>query len=100
MAIIKSTFEIIRYFILLIILLCVSACGVCNKRAAESEFHNWSEEIHLDYKYCMCNGDDSDDNDYVSCTYTDLNNTPHSVECAKAFTIWLSGCREPKFQIK
>lgn len=79
--------------------LTVTGCTWTQEKAEENAWE-WSEETGLDPTNITCNNQDSDDDGYVSCTFTfktkDGEATTKQYECIGALFTFDSGCREPK----
>lgn len=87
--------------IIILFVMVVGGFITCSKmtgadhRSAESEFRAWAKKLNLEYQGESCNNHDSDNDGYVTCSYTDKNGEMHSVECAGSWS-FQSGCRMPK----
>lgn len=70
-----------------------------NKTAAEENGRAWAVDVGLDAQAVVCNGQDSDGDGYVSCTFH-VADSVQMYECA-GWTLVMphSGCREPKIKV-
>lgn len=72
-------------------------CVFDKQAAAEREAAEWVRKIDATYVVkAVCNGTDSDDDGYVSCTLVYNSGGHEQVECAYGPLPWHTGCREPK----
>lgn len=72
-------------------------CVVDKEQAAEREAASWISKLGADDVIkVVCNGTDSDDDGYVSCTLVYKGGAREQVECACGPLPWHTGCRQPK----
>lgn len=80
------------------IFFCVSVTKP-DHEAAIKEFLQWSKQMDIDKKITgySCVDKDTDNDNYVSCTYV-LDGNQYPVECAGAWN-FQHGCRIPKLKL-
>lgn len=72
-----------------------------HKSSAEENAKTWAKDTSIDLKSVVCNGQDTDEDGYVSCAFhLEGEIAPRTYECAG----WVafgphSGCREPKLAL-
>lgn len=76
---------------------CGGAMG-WNKEDAEKNAQAFVRELDLDVERYMCNGNDTDNDGYVSCTFKMKDGSTRQYECA-GWSWFNDGCREPKLTI-
>jgi len=103
----NKSFEIIRvlitsFVVLAFVAIAVSAfggaCGL-NKKYADRNAERFIIQLGLDVKGVQCNGNDTDNDGYVSCTFAMADGSIKQFECA-GWSYINEGCREPKLNIQ
>lgn len=102
----KKGFTLVEVLIVLSVVAIIAIIGMLflggamgwNKESAEKNAQVFISGLELDVDKLQCNGNDSDGDGYVSCTFKMKDGSTRQYECV-GWSWFNEGCREPKMAI-